>query len=285
MTLISPIHRKPKSPTLIIEPSRGWGHLGLAELWQYRELTLFFIWRDIKGRYRQTALGPIWMLLNPLMSMVLYSVIFGELAHLPSEGVPYPIFTYVALLPWTYFSGAASSAVGSLSSQMGVISKVYFPRLIVPLTSTIAALVDLAISFLILFGMMFFYGIMPSVRIIALPFYLLLAMLTALSIGLWSAALAVRFRDVGRVIGMGLGFAKYATPVAYSATLVPESWFWLYQLNPLYWVIEGFRWALLGTVGQPPQAYMLFSLIPVLLLFISGAYVFRRTERTIVDLL
>jgi lipopolysaccharide transport system permease protein len=271
-------------PILDIQPTRGWGSLALYELWQYRELVWFLTWRNIKGRYRQMALGPLWIIIQPLVNMIVFSVIFGTLAKLPSDGLPYPIFTYTALLPWGYFSNATKGSSGSLVSQMGVISKVYFPRLVVPISAVISGLVDLAISFVILLGMMAFYGFTPSWAILTLPFYILLATSMALGVGLWSATLAVRFRDLQFAITQGLRVWMYATPVAYTASLVPERWLWLYQLNPLYWVIEGFRWALLGA-GQPPQLQMLAPIGFVILLLISGAFVFRRTERTIVDLL
>jgi lipopolysaccharide transport system permease protein len=269
-------------PTIIIEPTRGWSSLALHELWQYRELLWFLTWRDIKGSYRQMALGPLWIVIKPLVNMVIFSVIFGTLAKLPSDGLPYPIFTYTALLPWGYFSGAAGASVGSLVSRMGVISKVYFPRLVVPISAVLSGLVDLAVSFLILLGMMVYYGFAPSLAMLTLPLYTLLATATALGVGLWGATIAVRFRDLRFAITYGLQVWMYATPVAYAASLIPEGWQWLYQLNPMYWVIEGFRWALLGR-GQPPQPLMLVPMGFVLLLLISGAFVFRRTERTIVD--
>ena len=269
-------------PTTIIEPTRGWSSLALYELWQYRELLWFQTWRDIKGRYRQMALGPLWIIISPLVNMVIFSVIFGRLAKLPSDGLPYPIFTYTAILPWTYFSGAAGASVGSLVSRMSVISKVYFPRLVVPISAVLSGLVDLAVSFIVLLGMMAYYGFAPSLAVLMLPLYVLLATATALGVGLWSATIAVRFRDLRNAIGYGLRVWMYLTPVAYSASLIPERWQLLYQLNPMYWVVEGFRWALLGK-GQVAQPLMLVSVGLTLFLLISGAFVFRRTERTIVD--
>lgn len=270
------------TPTLVIQPTRGWRSLALHELWEYRELLWFLTWRDIRGRYRQMALGPLWIIIKPLVNMVIFSLIFGTLAKLPSEGVPYPIFTYTALLPWGYFSGAAGASVGSLVSRMGMISKVYFPRLVVPVSAVLSGLVDLAVSFVVLLGMMAYYGFAPHLTVLTLPLYVLLATATALGVGLWSATLAVRFRDLQFAITYGLQIWIYATPVAYAASLIPERWQLLYQLNPMYWVIEGFRWALLGT-GQGPKPPMLIPVGFVLLLLISGAFVFRRTERTIVD--
>ena len=273
-----------RMPTLVIQPTSGWSSLALHELWEYRELLWFLTWRNIKGRYRQMALGPLWIVIKPLVDMVIFSIIFGTLAKLPSEGVPYPIFAYTALLPWGYFSGAAGASVGSLISQMGLISKVYFPRLVVPISAVLSGLVDLVISFLILLGMMAYFGFAPSVAMLTLPLYVLLATATALGVGLWSAALAVRYRDLRTAISYGLRAWMWATPVAYTASLIPERWQLLYQLNPMYWVIEGFRWALLDK-GHPPQPLMLIPVSFVLLLLVSGAFVFRRTERTIVDLL
>lgn len=270
-------------PVTIIQPMRGWSSLALHELWQYRELLWILSWREIQVRYRQMALGPLWILIGPLVKMVIFSLIFGRLAKLPSDGLPYPIFTYTALLPWDYFSGAASASVRSLLSYVNLISKVYFPRLIVPISAVLSGLVDLLISFLVLLGMMIYYGFMPSLALLLLPLYLLLAAATALGVGLWSAALTVRFRDLQLVVSYGLSAWMYATPVAYSASLIPERWLLLYQLNPMYWVIEGFRWALLGK-GQPPQLFMLAPVGFVLFLLLSGAFVFRRAERTVVDL-
>lgn len=281
---INPWNSGKETPVLVIQPTKGWGSLALQELWEYRELLWFLFWRDIKGRYRQTALGPLWLIIKPLVEMVIFSVIFGTLAKLPSDGLPYPIFVYTALLPWSYFSGAASASVGSLVGSMSVISKVYFPRLVVPISAVLTGLVNFAISFLILLGMMSYYGFVPSLTILTLPLYILLTMVVALGVGLWGAALVVRFRDVSTIVGYSLRFWMYVTPVVYTASLIPERWQLLYRLNPMYWVIEGFRWALLG-IGQAPQPLMLIPIGFVLLLLLSGAFVFRRTERTIVDLL
>lgn len=281
MTEKKPALAKPK---LVIQPTKGWGKLALHEVWEYRELLWFLTVRDIKGRYRQMALGPLWIVIKPLVHMVIFSVIFGTLAKLPSDDLPYTVFTYTALLPWTYFSGAASASVGSLVGQMHVISKVYFPRLVVPISGVLSGLVDLGVCFIILLCMMALYGIVPSMAVITLPFYILMAMATALGVGLWGATLAVRFRDLRFAIEYGIQAWLYATPVAYTAKLVPEKWQLIYKLNPLYWVVEGFRWALLGK-GNPPELFMLIPVTFVVLLLISGAFIFRRTERTIVDLL
>jgi lipopolysaccharide transport system permease protein len=230
------------------------------------------------------ALGPLWIVLMPLVNMVIFSVIFGALANLPSNGLPYPLFTYSGLVPWTYFAGSVGASVASLITNMNLISKVYFPRLIIPISSVISGLVDLAISFVVLLAMMVYYGYMPSITIITIPFYILLAAATALSVGLWSAALAVKYRDVQYMVTYGLQAWMYATPVAYSASLIPDRWQMLYMMNPMYWVVEGFRWSLLGS-GEPPQLFMILPVLLVLLMLLSGAFVFRRAERNIVDLL
>ena len=267
-----------------IKPSRGWGRLDLHEVWQARELLWFMTTRDIKGRYRQMALGPLWIVLKPLVNMVIFSVIFGGLAKLPSNGIPYPIFTFTALLPWTFFSNAAGTAAGSLVTRLSIISKVYFPRLLIPISAVLSGLIDLAFSFLVLFGMLLAYGFSPSLSWLALPFYVLMAAAAALAVGLWAATIAVRFRDTQYAVTYGLQVWMYASPVAYAAHLVPEKWQFLYQLNPMYWVIEGFRWAILD-IGEPLGPEIAIPAALVVLMLVSGAFVFRRTERTIVDLI
>ena len=271
-------------PALVIRPTKGWSTIPLRELWDYRELVWFLTWREIKGRYRQMALGPLWIVIRPLSNMVIFSLIFGALAKLPSDGIPYPVFTYVAILPWTFFSVAADKSVASLVTNMGLISKVYFPRLVTPTAVVVAGLADLAIAFVILIGMMAYFGYAPSLATLTLPLYILLAGATALAVGLWTAALAVRFRDMQFATTYGLQFWMYLTPVAYASSLIPERWQLLYQLNPMYWVVEGFRWSLLGT-AKGPEPLMLASIGFVVVLLVSGALVFRRTERNVVDLL
>lgn len=271
-------------PTLIIQPTKGWGLLGLRDIWEFRELLYLLTWREIKGRYRQMAFGPLWMFAAPLIQMVIFTALFGLVFQLPSDGVPYPIFTYVALLPWMMFATAARNAAGSLVSQQQLIAKVYFPRLIIPLSQVISALVDFLMSFVILIGMMLFFEIVPDWRVLTLPLYLLLAAITALAVGLWLATLSVKFRDVLIVLGFMITAWQYATPVAYSSSLIPERWLWLYNLNPMTVVANGFRWALLGT-GAGPTFSDLAVAIVVTILAVLGAYYFRRTERTIVDTL
>ena len=271
-------------PHVRIRPSRGWGRLDLHELWEYRDLIYFLLGREVKGRYRQMALGPLWIIIQPLVSMVIYSLIFGVVAKLPSQGLAYPLFSYAGLLPWGFFSGATSRSANSLVSNMNLISKVYFPRLVIPIVGVLSGLTDFLPSFLILVGMMLFYGIVPTIQVITVPFFLLLAAATSLCIGLWVAALSVRFRDMAYGISYLLQALMYASPVVYSSEVIPEQWRWLYQLNPLTGVVEGFRWALLDT-GSPPGWGLAVSTLVVVGLLIVGAYYFRRTERTIVDLL
>ncbi|WP_239651850.1 ABC transporter permease [Neosynechococcus sphagnicola] len=266
-----------------IEPSRGWGSLHLAELWDYRDLIYMLLWRQIQGNYRQMALGPLWIVINPLITMLLYTLIFGVVANLPSDGLPYPIFIYTALLPWNFFSEGASGASRSLVNQQGLISKVYFPRLVVPIVGVLSGLVNFFASMIILIGLMAIFRIAPTARVLTLPLFLLLATATALSVGLWFAALIVRFRDVSTFLGYLLQGWMYATPVVYSIQVIPEQWHFLYRLNPMVGVIEGFRWALLGTKAPPLVALILpVSFVGVSL--ISGAYYFRHTERNIIDI-
>lgn len=267
-----------------IAPSRGFGTLGLQEVWEYRDLLWMHVIREVKGKYRQMALGPIWIVLQPLVYMVVLSFVFGTVAKLDTDGVPYPIFTFTALIPWTFFANACQLSVVSLVADMHVISKVYFPRLILPVATVLARLVDFAVCCVILFGMMLWYGEIPGIRVLALPLYLLFAVLTVLAIGTWTASLAVRFRDLKFVVQYGVQVAMYLTPVGYAAKNLPQEWMWLFQLNPMFWVIEGFRWSLLGS-GYGPQRYMAIPVGIVLVMLVSGAFVFRRTERTIVDLL
>jgi lipopolysaccharide transport system permease protein len=267
---------------LRIEASKGFRALRLGEIWEYRELLWFMTSRDIKARYRQMALGPIWIILQPIVDTIVFSVIFGNLAQMPSDRLPYPLFTFTSLTIWSFFSGATNSAVSSLVSRMGVISKVYFPRLIVPLGGIVSAAVDMAVSFVILIFFMIFYGYPPSPNIIYLPLFILLAAVSALGIGLWSAAIAVRFRDFRNIITYGLRLGMYATPVAFATSAIPEKWQTLFRLNPMFWAVEGFRWSILG-VGQKPDVVMLIPISIVLVLLISGLFVFRKAERTVVD--
>jgi lipopolysaccharide transport system permease protein len=266
-----------------IEPSRGWTSLGLHEIWQYRELLYFFIWRDVSVRYRQTVLGIAWAVIQPFMAMVVFSLFFGRLARLPSEGLPYPIFTYSALVPWTLFSNGLGQAANSVVRDANLVTKVYFPRLLIPLSAVIGGAVDFGVAFVVLLGMMLFFGIHPTANIIWLPLLVLLAMTSALGVGLWLAALNVQFRDVRHVVPFLIQIWLFATPVLYSTALLPPRWRTLYGINPMVGVIEGFRWALLGTAARPGPT-MLVSIATVLLLLAGGAWYFRRMERTFADL-
>ncbi len=269
-------------PLYVYEPTHGWLTLRLDDLWQYRELLYFLTWRDVKIRYKQTALGVAWAVLQPLITMVIFSVIFGQLAELPSDGIPYPVFSYAALLPWGLFSGALQRAGTSLVTNANLITKVYFPRLVIPVSAVAAGLVDFAISFVVLLGLMLYYGIMPTWTIVTIPLFVLLAVLTALAVSLWLSALNVQYRDVQYMIPFLIQAWMYASPVAYSAGLVPSGpWRIIYGLNPLAGVIQGFRWALVG--GNPPDELMAISVVMVLLLLVSGLYYFRRMERTFAD--
>jgi lipopolysaccharide transport system permease protein len=266
----------------IIEPAQGWSLLNLRELWAYRELLYFLVWRDIKVRYKQTVLGAAWAVIQPFFTMVVFSLFFGRLAGVPSDGLPYPIFAYAALVPWTYFANALIQSSNSLVEHERMIKKVYFPRLMIPAASAFAGLLDFAIAFIILLGMMFWYGIVPGIAIWTVPLFILLAALTALGVGLWFAALNVRYRDVRYVIGFVVQFWLFATPVAYSSTLVPEQWRLLYGLNPMVGVVEGFRWALLGQ-GQAPGAMLAVSVATVVTIFVGGLLYFRRMEDSFAD--
>jgi lipopolysaccharide transport system permease protein len=270
-------------PVLKIRPPKGWSSLGLEELWEYRELLYFLTWRDVKVRYKQTVLGAAWAIIQPFFMMVVFSLFFGKLGGIPSDGIPYPIFAFCALLPWQLFAHALSESSNSLIANERLITKVYFPRLIVPISAVLGGLVDFAIAFFILLGMMAYYGIRPTVMIITLPLFLLLAVMTALGVGLWLSALNVQYRDVRYTISFLTQFWLFATPVAYPSSIVPERWRWLYGLNPMAGVVEGFRWALLGKT-KGPGLMLAVSILAVVLIFIGGFYYFRRMEQTFADI-
>jgi lipopolysaccharide transport system permease protein len=270
-------------PEILIEPSRGWASLQLGQLWEYRELLYFIVWRDVIIRYKQTVLGVGWAVLQPLLTMIVFSAVFGAFAKLPSDGVPYPIFTYVALLPWNYFSGSFGRAGLSVVNSANLISKVFFPRLVIPVSATLSGLVDFAIAFVILLGMMLFYHIALTPRVLALPLFMVLNIATALGVGLWLGALNVKYRDVGYIIPFLAQIWLYASPVAYSSSIVPAQLQVIYGLNPMVGVINGFRWALLGTVALDVPMTAVSSFIVVVLL-VTGAMYFRRTEKTFADI-
>ena len=269
-------------PTFFIRPQTGWTAAGLKELWEYRELLYFLTWRDIKVRYKQTVLGAAWAIIQPFFMMVVFSLFFGYLAKVPSDGIPYPIFAYCALLPWQLFAHALTESSNSLVANERLITKVYFPRLVVPISAVLGGLLDFAIAFVILLLMMAYYGVRPTWAIVTLPAFLLLAMLTALGVGLWLSALNVKYRDVRYTITFLIQFWLFATPVAYSASIVPARWRALYGLNPMAGVVEGFRWALLGK-STGPGALLAVSVAVVILILIGGLYYFRRMEAEFAD--
>lgn len=274
--------QKESARVLRLEPTRGWGSLKLRELWDYRDLVYFLLWREIKGRYRQMALGPLWLVIQPLFSIVLNTLVFGVLANLPSDGLPYPLFNYTAMLPWQFFANAVVKSAGSLVNNQQLITKVYFPRLVMPIVGSLSGLLDFVISFGLLLVVTLGYGFIPKVTVLAVPLFLLLAVLTALSVGLWLAAIQARFRDVGFMLGYMLQAWMYATPVVYATSVIPDRWLFFYHLNPMTVVVEGFRWALLGT-GRLMLVPTIISVLGVLVLLVTGAFIFRRTERTIID--
>lgn len=265
-----------------IAPPRAWPHLPLRETWNYRELLYFFVWRDIKVRYKQTIIGVLWVALQPLASMGVFTLFFGRLAKLPSDGLPYPVFYFAALVPWTYFAAALSSTTSVVVENQRIITKVYFPRLVLPLSSVCSSLVDFGITFAALILMVVGYGMRPSQRVVWLPFFLILAVATALAVGLWLAALNALYRDVRYVTPFLVQFWMLASPVAYPASLVPAKWQWVYGLNPLAGVIEGFRWALTGH-GQPPGPLLFTSSLAVFVLLVGGVLFFQRMEGVIAD--
>lgn len=271
-------------PLTVIAPLRGWVPFEFRKLWEYRELLYFLIWRDVKVRYKQTLLGGAWAVLQPFLTMVVFSVIFGYLAKVPSDGIPYPVFTFTALLPWTLFAHAVSESGNSLVLNQQLITKVYFPRLVIPLASVLGGLVDFGIGLVVLFGMMAYYGIPLTSTALTLPLFLILEMATALAVGLWLATLNVQYRDVRYTIPFLVQFWLFITPVAYSSSLIPERWRILYGLNPMTGVVEGFRWALLGKEGAVGPL-VLISVLVVVGLLAGGLYYFRRMEETFSDVI
>ncbi len=282
MTVTNTAVQPGSAHTIRIEPARGWLSLGLRELWEYRELLYFLTWRDVKVRYKQTALGASWAILQPLLTMVVFTLFFGRLAKIPSDGVPYEVFSMAALVPWTFFAYALTQSSNSLVQSANLVKKVYFPRLAVPIASVLSGVVDFVLAFLVLLGMMLYFGIMPTWNVLLLPFLLLLALITSLGVGLWMAALNVQYRDVRYVLPFLTQFWLFATPIAYPSSLLPVQWRALYSINPMVGVVEGFRWALLGTDTQPGPM-LLVSTIAASMLLLGGAYYFRRMEKTFAD--
>jgi len=277
--------------TIYIKPTKGWASLNLRDLWTYRELILFMVWRDLLVRYKQTVLGVTWAILQPFLQMVVFSIIFGRFAKVPTDNnIPYPIFSYVALLPFTLFAKALNDASRSLVGHQNMVSKIYFPRLILPLSSVLGGLVDFALAFLVLLGMMIYYALTGGFHFIInaawlwLPFFILLALVTALGVALWLSALYVQYRDVGYMLPFLSDTWKFISPVVYSSTMIPEQWQMLYSINPMVGVINGFRWALLGA-PSPIGMGLLVSTISAIILLATGLVYFRRMERTFADLI
>jgi len=267
----------------LIKPIHGWVPIKLSELWAYRELLYFLIWREIKVRYKQTILGAAWVIIQPFFMMLVFTLFFGRFIKVPHQGVPYPLFTYAALLPWMLFSEGIIRSANSMIEDTNLIKKVYFPRLVMPISGIISPLVDFVFSLLVFVGLMFYFGFPPTAKILLLPIFLILVLITALAVGLWFSAINVRYRDVRYVIPFLIQFWFFASPVVYSSTSLPKSWQWIYGLNPMVGAIEGFRWVLLGT--EPPGSLMIVSITIVLLILISGAFYFQRMEKLFADVM
>lgn len=267
---------------LEIQPSRGWRSINLGEVWRYRELLYFLTWRNIKVRYKQTVLGAAWAIIQPFFTMVIFSLFFGRLAKIPSDGIPYPIFSYAALVPWTFFANGLIQSSNTLVSSANLVRKVYFPRMVLPISAIISGAVDFILAFIVLLGMMLFYGIMPTANVIWLPFLLLLALTTCLGVGMWLTAMNVQFRDVRFAVPFLIQAWLFATPIAYPSSLLSEPWRTLYGINPMVGVIEGFRWALLGTNTAPGPIIFVSAFVSIMLL-ISGVFYFRRMEKSFAD--
>ena len=281
--VVAPVSKLPAgAPTTRIQPPSGLFNLRLGELWSYRELLYFLVWRDVKVRYKQTAIGVLWVILQPLLTMLVATLFFGRLAKLPSQGLPYSVFCFAAVVPWTYFAGALTAATNVVVDNQRVITKVYFPRLILPFSAAFSGLVDFCIGLVVLLIFAFAHGIKPALTILLLPFFLLLAILTVLGVGLWLSALNALYRDVRYLIPFIVQFWTLASPVYYSSSMVPERYRWLYGLNPMAGVIDGFRWGLTGT-GQAPASTLLASTAMVCIVLFGGLIFFNRMEGRIAD--
>ncbi len=277
----SPVNKVDKVPMTMIRPARGWASLNLSELWKHRDLLYFFTWRDIKLRYKQTLLGFAWAILQPFLAMIIFSLFFGGLAQISSNDIPYPVFVYSALLSWTLFAESCNRSTASMVANANIIQKVYFPRIALPLSSVMSPLVDFAIAFTILIAMMAYFGIIPTINVIFLPLFVLMASITSLGVGLWLSALNVQYRDFQYVVPFMVQIWMFASPVVYPASLVPESYQLLYGLNPMVGVIEGFRWALFGT--PMPGMITIASVFISLTLLVTGLLYFTRVEKTFAD--
>ncbi len=269
-------------PIVRIEPSRGWVSLKLDEIWEYRELLYFLVWRDVKVRYKQTVLGAAWAIIQPVLTMLVFSLFFGKLAKIPSDGIPYPIFALAGLVPWSFFANGLSHSSDSLVGSANLIKKVYFPRLVIPIAAVLSGVVDFALAFTVLLGMMYYYGLAPTIHALWLPLLWLLAWITALGVGLWLSALNVQFRDVRYVVPFLVQFWMFATPIAYPSSLLGEPWRTVYAVNPMVGVVEGFRWALLGAPTAPGPIIGASALAAAAIL-IGGAFYFRRMEKNFAD--
>jgi lipopolysaccharide transport system permease protein len=279
---LGPVSQEAEVPTIILRPPRKWVPVDFKELWEYRELLYFFTWRDVKLRYKQTGLGIAWAIIQPLFMMVIFSVFFGGLAKIPSDGIPYPLFTLAALLPWTLFAEGMTRSTISMVSNANIMTKVYFPRLIMPTASIMSPLVDFCVAFGILIIMMAYYGFVPTINVIFLPLLIIFAMMTSLAIGLWLSALNVKYRDFQYTVPFLIQIWLFASPVVYPASMIPQQWQFIYAMNPMSGVIEGFRWALLGT--NPPSMMIFISLGVVIALLVSGVFYFRRMEQYFADI-
>ncbi len=278
-----PLSARNDTPIIRVEPSLGWVSLRLNELWEYKELLYFLVWRDVKVRYKQTLLGVSWAIIQPFCTMVVFSLFFGKLAKMPSDGVPYPIFTFAALVPWTFFANGLSQASNSLVGSANLITKVYFPRLAIPIAAVLAGVIDFVLAFIILVAMMLYYGIVPTMNILWLPLLLTLVFVISLGVSLWLSALNVQYRDVRYILPFLIQFWLFATPIAYPGSLLSEPWRTLYGLNPMVGAVEGFRWALLGAKTAPGPIVIVSSLVALSVL-VTGALYFRRMEKTFADL-
>jgi lipopolysaccharide transport system permease protein len=275
---------EPAGPgSLVIEPRKGWHFVDLRELWGYREVIFFLVWRDFKVRYRQTAIGIAWAVIQPMLTVGIFTILFSRLAKLPSDGVPYPLFALAGLVPWGFFSQGVTAATSGMTNNQDLVKRVYFPRLAIPLAAIFSGLADLAIGLLLLFGLLLFYGQRIGFGILFLPLFLILGMLAAIGLGLILSAANVRFRDVGHALPFALQIALLATPIAYPSSMLPEQWRLLYSLNPMVGVVDGVRWALFGTPIVPESLYVSIAATAVAL--IGGAYYFRHNERSLADLL
>lgn len=280
---VHPEAEREEPPLTVLRPSAGWVSLGIRELWQSRELLAFFVWRDVKLRYAQTALGVAWAVLQPLLTMAVFSLFFGRLARMPSDGVPYPLFSFAALVPWTFFSTGLARCASSLVSQQGLLTKIYFPRLVLPIGAVLGGLVDVGVALIVLLAMLGWYGVALSLSMLWIFPLLALCLMAALGAGLWLAALNVRYRDVQQVLPFTVQLWLFATPVAYPSSLLSEPWRTLYGLNPMAGAIEGIRWALLGT-GPAPTGMILISSLTAVTVLVGGAFFFRRMERSFADI-